>query len=177
MKVIAWLWNPWNEYHQTRHNVGYLFVEYLRDFWKFENFKDSKFKAVISEWNINWEKIVLIKPMTYMNLSWESLKSIWDFYKIDFENDIIVIYDDISMDFGKIRFRNSWSSWWHNGIKSITWIFGTEKFKRIKIGVWIDTKYEVSDWVLSKFNKNELENLHQNIFSETLKLLETKIIN
>lgn len=152
-----------------------MFLDYLRDKYSFEDFKDSKFKALISEWTHNWEKYIMLKPMTYMNLSGESVISVLNFYKLDYENDIIVIFDDISMDFGKIRFRDKWSAGWHNGIKSITKCLWSENFKRIKIWVWLDSRYDVSDWVLSKFNKDELESLQINIFPESLKLLEEKL--
>ncbi len=177
MKIIVWLWNPWLEYNSTRHNIGFLFLDYLKEIWNFEDFKDSKFKAIISEWNYKWEKCILVKPMTYMNLSWESLISVINFYKLDFKEDIIVIYDDISMDFGKMKFRVKWSAGWHNGIKSITSSLWSDEFKRIKIGVWLDSKYDVSDWVLSKFTKNELQELKEDIFSQALELLEEKIIS
>lgn len=164
MKIIVWLWNPWIEYRETRHNIGFLFVDYLRDYWGFEEFKDSRFKAIISEWTIKWEKIILLKPITYMNLSWESVVGIINYYKLDPKKDLLVIYDDLSMEFGKIRSRNKWSSGWHNGIKSIISHFGHEEFQRIKIGIWKDPKFETSDWVLSKFSKNELLDLRNYIF-------------
>ena len=119
MKIIVWLWNPWIEYSQTRHNVGFIFLDYLDNLWKFEKFRDSKFKWVVSEWIVNGEKIILLKPLTFMNLSWESLNAILNFYKLNIEEDVIIIFDDISMDFGKVRYRSSWSAGWHNGIKSI----------------------------------------------------------
>jgi PTH1 family peptidyl-tRNA hydrolase len=174
MKLIVWLWNPWKEYEKTKHNVWFLFLDYLKDKEDFCDFKkESKFKAEISNWFYCWEKTILLKPQTYMNLSWESLKSIVDFYKIDLE-DIIVIYDDISMDFWKLRFRDKWSAGWHNGIKSIINYFKDE-FKRIKIGIWFNNNFEVSDWVLSKFSDDEIDDLFWEIFKKTKILLEEKI--
>lgn len=174
MKLIVWLGNPWTEYRETRHNVGFLFVDYLREKWKFEDFKDSKFKWIISEWNINWEKIILLKPLTYMNLSWESVVSIMNFYKINIE-DFVVIYDDLDMEFGKLRWRTEWSPGGHNGIKSITKLLWTEKYNRLKIWIWRNKLFEVSDWVLSKFSKEELENLQKEIFENAYDLLIEKI--
>lgn len=149
-----------------------MFLDELQKKWWFEDFKDSKFKAIISEWIFSWEKAILLKPMTYMNLSWESLRTILTFYKLDFKKDIVVISDDISMDFGKVRFRDKWSAGWHNGLKSLISNFGSEEFKRIKIWVWTDNRYDTSDWVLSKFKKEEIEELEKNTFILATEMLE-----
>lgn len=105
MKLIVGLGNPGKEYEQTRHNAGFLFVDSLREAWGFEDWKDSKFKGIISEGIRNGEKIILLKPTTYMNLSGESVSGVVNFYKIPREN-ILVIFDDLDMEFGKIRFRD-----------------------------------------------------------------------
>ncbi len=174
MKLIVWLWNPWNEYKNTKHNVWFLFLDYLKENSSFSDFKlESKFKAEISSWNYMWEKILLIKPQTYMNLSWESLRKIIDFYKVEMD-DMIIIYDDLSMDFWKLRFRDKWSAWWHNGIKNIIQHF-SDDFKRIKIWIWFNNNYEVSDWVLSKFKEEELNELNSEIFWKTQIILNEKI--
>ena len=174
MKLIVGLWNPWDQYLKTKHNVWFLFLDYFVNKEKFTNFKfESKFKWEISNWMHNWEKVILLKPQTYMNLSWESLRKIVDFYKIDLE-DIIIVYDDMSMDFSKLRFRDKWSAWWHNGVKDIIKHF-KDQFKRIKIGIWYNDNYEVSDWVLSKFSDEELDELEDDIFPEVFKLLKEKI--
>ncbi len=171
MKLIVWLWNPWKEYEKTRHNVWFLFLDFLKEklnIW--EDFqKEDKFKWEIIFTFINWEKTILLKPQTYMNLSWESVIKIMNFYKIDI-SDIIVIFDDISLESWKIRFRRSWSAGGQNWIKSIIsniW----ESFKRIKIGIWQDKRYDLSDWVLSKFNLEELQNLQKQTFLEVYDLL------
>ncbi len=177
MKIIVWLWNPWVQYDKTRHNVWFLFLDFLKTSFGFEDFKDSKFKWLISEGNFSWEKIILLKPMTYMNLSWESVSAIVNFYKLDYKEDIIVIFDDISMEFAKIRFRSNWSAWWHNWIKSLIWSFWSETFKRIKIWVWLDSRYDVSDWVLSKFNTLELKEMDDSVFPEVESILKEKLIN
>jgi len=109
MKLIVGLGNPGREYENTRHNVGFLFVDFLRDIWNFEDWKDSKFKGIISEGTMNGEKIILLKPMTFMNLSGESVISLVNFYKIPRE-DVLILSDDIDMDFGKIRLRSEGSS-------------------------------------------------------------------
>lgn len=171
MKLIIWLWNLWDKYNKTRHNVWFMFLDFLINhlnlIWEWENQK--KFMSNIFETTINQEKIILIKPQTFMNLSWEAVFKIMNFYKIKKE-DIVVIYDDISMDFEKIRFRESWSAGWQNWIKNIIdhiW----ENFKRIKIWIWQDKKWDLSDWVLSKFSDEEIKILQNEIFIQTYELL------
>lgn len=158
MKVIIWLWNPWDEYKNTRHNVWFLFVNNFQEKYNFESFKvDKKFDAAISIWNYKWEKVILVKPLTFMNLSGRAVSKIINFYKID-KDDIITISDDVSMIFWKIRKRDKWTAGWHNWLKSIIeniW----ENFKRIKIWIWHDVKYELSSWVLWKFTQEELDSL------------------
>lgn len=168
MKLIVWLWNPWKKYEKTRHNIGFLFLDYLKNEENFEDFRlETKFKAEISNWIIGWEKTILLKPQTYMNLSWESVKEITNFYKIE-TKDITIIYDDKDMDFWKIRIRDKWSAWWHNWVKDIIKYFW-ENWKRIKIGIWYNENYETSDWVLSKFSEKELNELEDKIFQKTKK--------
>jgi len=148
-----------------------MFTDYLKknnDFWDFK--LEKKFKWYISNWIINWEKTILLKPITYMNLSWESIRKIVDFYKIDI-SDIIIIYDDLSMIFWKIRYRETWSAWGHNWIKSIINHINKD-FKRIKIWIWFNDNYEVSDWVLSNFTSDEIADLNDNIFPEVEQFLE-----
>jgi len=174
MKIIVWLWNPWKKYEKTRHNVWFMFLDFFAQKNNFEKFiPESKFSWEISSWKINWEKIILLKPQTFMNLSWESLQKIINFYKLD-TKDFIVIYDDKDMDFWKIRFREKGSAWGHNGIKNIIKYF-KQDFFRIKIWVWYNKKYDVSDWVLSNFSEEELIDLENEIFPETSKILENKI--
>ena len=173
MKLIIGLWNPWYKYKQTRHNIWFMFLDYLAQNENFPDFKlESKFKAEISIWVFAWEKTILLKPQTYMNLSWESIIKFMHFYKINIEN-IMVIYDDISMNFWKIRFREKGSSWGHNWIKDIIKHYW-ENFKRIKIWVWFNNNFEVSDWVLSKFNKKEFDELN-NIFDKSYEILVKNI--
>jgi len=174
MKIVVWLGNPWDKYIKTKHNVGFIILDKLQEKNSFSEFKfESKFKWEISTWLINSEKTLLLKPQTYMNLSWESLRKIVDFYKVDI-SDIIVIYDDMSMDFSKIRFRDKWSAWWHNWIKDIIKHFD-QSFKRIKIWIWFNDNFEVSDWVLSKFSEDELDDINGDIYKKTYDLLIEKI--
>ncbi len=174
MKLIVWLWNPWEQYVSTRHNVGFIFVDIFRvknDFsdWKYE----SKFLSEISTWLLNWEKALLVKPQTFMNLSWQSLQKICQFYKID-ASDFIVIYDDISLEFWKVRLREKWSAGWHNWVKSIIQYFW-ENWDRIKVWVGYDDRYDVSDWVLWKMKEEELIALDNEVYDWINEHLKKKI--
>ena len=175
MKIIFWLWNPWNRYNKTRHNIWFMFLDFLiKDLnlsWEWS--EEKKLKSQVFETTINWEKILLIKPQTFMNLSGEAVLKIMSFYKIKKE-DIVVIYDDISMNFWKIRYREKWSAWWQNWVKDIIlkiW----EEFPRIKIWIWADRRFDISAWVLSKFSSIELHNLDTKIFEEVKDELLSKI--
>lgn len=176
MKLIIWLWNPWDKYKNTRHNIWFLFLDWLKkDMNISNNFEfEQKFNAEIFGLDILWEKYLFIKPQTFMNLSGHTVLKLMSFYKIKKE-DIIVVFDDISMDFWKIRYREKGSAWGQNWIKDIInkiW----DDFKRIKIWIWYDTKWDLSDWVLSKFNEEEFEKLDKDIFKEVNNLLKTNFI-
>lgn len=173
MKLIVGLWNPWDKYIKTKHNVWFLFLDYFAEKENFSDFKlESKFKWEISSWTFEWKKTYLLKPQTFMNLSWESIRKIIDFYKIDID-DVIIIYDDMSMVFGKLRFRDKWSAGWHNWVKStITHLWSD--FKRLKIWIWFNDNYNVSDWVLSKFTNNEIDELNNRIFIDSYKIIKEK---
>ena len=174
MKLIIGLWNPWKTYDTTRHNVGFMFLDYIAKKHSFEAFKkEEKFKARVANGNFGIHKMILLKPETFMNLSGESVRKVIDFYKIPLE-DIIVIYDDMTLPFWKIRFRSTWSAGGHNGIKSII-AHITEAFKRIKIGIDYDPKYDVSDWVLSRFSTDERIEMENEVFEEVEKMLEKEI--
>jgi PTH1 family peptidyl-tRNA hydrolase len=174
MKLIIWLWNTGKQYEKTRHNVWFIFLNKFAYENNFSDFKlETKFKWETSEGRFNNEKTILLKPTTYMNLSWESLRKIVDFYKVELDN-IIVIFDDKDMEFGKIRFRDTGSAWGHNWIKSIISHFWKD-FKRIKIWIWYDNRYEVSDWVLWKFSEKNLDDLDNEVYEKTLEKLKEKI--
>lgn len=174
MKIIIWLWNPWKEYENTRHNVWFSFLDFFskkNNFWDFK--EEKKFFWKISEWNIWGEKIILLKPQTFMNLSWKSVQAILNFYKIEFE-DFLVVYDDKDLDFWKIRFREKWSAWGHNWIKDILKLLWTEKFKRLKIWVKDEEKLKLfwtADFVLGNFSSEEKNILDDEIFLEVEKNL------
>jgi PTH1 family peptidyl-tRNA hydrolase len=172
MHLIIGLWNPGLNYEKTRHNAGFIAIDSLRSNWNFEEWKDSKFKWVISEWMYHGEKIILLKPLTFMNLSWESVSLLVNFYKIPKEH-ILILSDDLDMEFWKVRFREKWSHGWQRGIKSIIEHLWTDVIGRIKIGIGRDDRYEVSDWVLSRFNSDELGTFEKDIIPEVQQKIDS----
>ena len=158
MKVVIGLGNPGKKYEKTRHNIGFIAVDNLR---KKMNISDEreKFQALVSEKNIDGEKVIFLKPQTFMNLSGNSVIEIVNFYKLDPKKDIIVIYDDMDLSFGDIRIREKGSSGGHNGIKSIISHIG-EEFIRIKCGIGAKEKDAV-EHVLGEFNQTEQKDLDE----------------
>ena len=160
MFLIVGLGNPGKEYEGTRHNIGFAAIDYIADKSNIE-LNRIKFKGVFGEGLINGKKVILLKPTTYMNLSGESIREVVNFYKISNE-EIIVIYDDISLEVGRIRIREKGSHGGHNGIKSIIANLGTDVFPRVKIGVGAPKGNLVSH-VLGKFSDEEVEILRESI--------------
>lgn len=158
MFLIVGLGNPGKEYDGTRHNIGFEAIDYIASKYNID-VNRSKFKGVFGEGFINGQKVILLKPTTYMNLSGESIREAINFYKID-NNEIIVIYDDISLEIGKLRIREKGSAGGHNGIKSIIANMGSDVFPRIKIGVG-QPKGELVSHVLGKFNGEEKKDLNE----------------
>ncbi len=155
MKLIIGLGNPGREYEKTRHNIGFVIVDEVAKHFGINKY-DSKFKGHYCKFNIAGETVIILKPQTYMNLSGESVREVMDFYKIDVE-DILVVYDDLDLELGKIRFKAKSSSGGHNGIKSIENHLGTNNFKRLKFGIDRDIKVPVVKYVIGKFKKEEVE--------------------
>ena len=154
MYLIAGLGNPTREYDKTRHNVGFSVIDVLADRYNID-VSDRKHKALCGRGVIEGEKVLLLKPQTFMNLSGESIREAVDYYKIDPE-DIIVIYDDISLEPGQLRIRLKGSAGGHNGIKNIIAHLGTQEFPRIKVGVGAKPpKMDLADYVLSRFGAEE----------------------
>lgn len=154
MKIIVGLGNPTKEYAGTRHNVGFSVIYNISDAYGIA-VDTKKHKALIGKGMIEGEKVVLAMPQTYMNLSGESVRELMDFYKCDLQ-DLIVIYDDISLDVGKIRIRAKGSAGGHNGIKNIIAHLNTQEFTRIKVGVGEKPpKMDLADYVLGHFSKEE----------------------
>ena len=156
MKVIVGLGNPDRKYEGTRHNIGFAAIDYLEDKYKIP-VTTKKHKGMIGSGYMEGEKVLFVKPYTYMNLSGECLRSVMDFYKLEPE-DFIVIYDDINLEVGQLRIRKKGSAGGHNGIKSIISHLGSQEFPRIRIGVGEKPKeYDLADYVLGHFTKEELK--------------------
>lgn len=155
MKIIAGLGNPEKKYDGTRHNIGFSVIDRIADEYNIA-MDMKKHKGICGKGVIAGEKVVLVKPQTYMNLSGECIREVVDFYKVT-PQDIIVIFDDISLEPGKIRIRPKGSAGGHNGIKSIIAHLNSEEFPRIKCGVGDKPKgYDLADYVLGHFKKEEL---------------------
>ena len=157
MKLIVGLGNKGREYENTRHNMGFMLVDRYLQYKNITDKFKEKFNAMYIETTINNEKVIFIKPMTYMNNSGIAVRAFVDFYKLNSE-DILVISDDLDLDLGKFRLRRNGSSGGHNGLKSIISHLGTDNFKRLRIGISND-KDDVINYVLSKFSKKELSEI------------------
>ncbi|MBE6054233.1 MAG: aminoacyl-tRNA hydrolase [Clostridium sartagoforme] len=168
MFLIVGLGNPGKEYDGTRHNIGFEAIDYLAEKYNID-ISRSKFKGLYGEGFISGEKVILLKPTTYMNLSGESIREIINFYKID-NNEMIVIYDDISLEIGKLRIREKGSAGGHNGIKSIIANIGGDVFPRIKIGVG-QPKGDLVSHVLGRFSNEEQKDLNE-VIEASIKAVE-----
>lgn len=166
MKLIVGLGNPDKEYDKTRHNVGFMVLDnYLGNI----NWQD-KFNSLYYKTNINGEVVYFVKPLTYMNLSGQAVVQFVNYFNINIE-DIIIIQDDLDLNFGDYKLKKNSSSGGHNGIKSIIKELGSDEFLRLKIGIKNEHKHDVIDFVLGKFSKEELDK-----FTEMNKIY-TDIIN
>ena len=161
MKLIVGLGNPGKQYENTRHNIGFMAL----DKYASENnlsFKiESRFEGLITQTTYQGEKVILFKPVTYMNLSGRAIYKVVNYYKIDID-DILIIHDDLDLPTGKMRLREKGSSGGHNGLKSIIENLNTNEFKRVKIGISKDSR-DIIDYVLSKFSKAEMELLDESL--------------
>lgn len=155
MYIIVGLGNPGLKYQNTKHNVGFMSIDILADKLNIKVDK-IKFKALIGEGNYKGEKIILVKPQTFMNLSGESVLQIMNFYKVEHSN-LFVIYDDIDIDVGKLRIRQKGSSGTHNGMKNIIYLLGYDDFPRFRIGVSKPQNMDLASYVLSKFSDDEIK--------------------
>lgn len=153
MKLIVGLGNPGKEYSETRHNIGYLFVEEIVSYYNQQFKLDKKLRSEIVRIKINDEDYIFLKPITFMNLSGEAVTLAMKYYNVDIDN-LIIVHDDLDLPVGKIRIRPQGGSGGHNGIKSIIQHLKTQDFKRIRIGI-DKGKYEVVDYVLGKFSKRD----------------------
>lgn len=154
MYIIVGLGNPGKDYEMTRHNVGFRVIDKLADEYNID-VREKKHKGLIGKGVIDGNKVVLVKPQTFMNLSGECVREVMDYYKEEPEN-VIVVYDDISLDVAKLRVRPKGSAGGHNGIKSLIAHLGTDVFPRVKFGVGDKPKgRDLADYVLGHFSKEE----------------------
>lgn len=170
MYLVVGLGNPGKQYDMTRHNIGFHTIDYIADKYNAKLTK-LKFKAVYGEATISGERVYLVKPQTYMNLSGDSVAEMAQFYKVPVEN-IIVINDDISLDVGRIRVRGKGSAGGHNGLKSIIYRMNSDAFPRVKMGVGAPKHedYDLADFVLGRFTKEEIP-----VMEDAIKKAETAV--
>lgn len=159
--MIVGLGNPGKKYEFTRHNTGFLCVDLYAEQHGFK-IDRLKFKSLIGETKINGKRCLFLKPQTFMNLSGEAVRDAAAFYKIP-PDRIIVIFDDISLDVGKMRIRRKGSDGGHNGIKNIIYHLSSDLFPRIKIGIGAKPHpdYDLADWVMTPFSKDDLKSLRE----------------
>ena len=169
--LIVGLGNPGQKYEHTRHNMGFLTVDLLAEQLNVKLNK-VKFKSAYNIVRFGGQKCLVMKPQTYMNLSGESIRSLVEYYKIDPEEELLVIYDDISLEVGQLRIRRKGSAGGHNGIKNIIAHVGGPVFPRIKVGVGEKPpKYDLADYVLGHFSKAEQELMEEG-YEDAVKAVE-----
>ncbi|MFS0725075.1 aminoacyl-tRNA hydrolase [Paenibacillus sp. 1P07SE] len=162
MKWIVGLGNPGSKYESTRHNVGFMVIDELSRRWSIP-VSQSKCRALLGDGHVAGQKVALLKPMTYMNLSGESVRAFLDYYKADL-SEAIIVYDDLDTQIGRIRLRYQGSAGGHNGIKSIIAHTGTQIFNRVRMGISRpEPGGDIADYVLSGFAKSEREPLSEMI--------------
>lgn len=156
MKLIVGLGNPGKDYKNTRHNVGFLVLDNYLDTsdWK------EKFNALYHETRINGEKVIFIKPLTFMNLSGDAVVKYVNYYDVDI-GDILVIHDDLDLPFSSYKLKKNSSAGGHNGIKSIINRLSSDAFARLKVGVSHDRSIDTKDYVLGNFSKTEMDKFNE----------------
>ena len=178
MFIIVGLGNPTKEYSGTRHNVGFDVIDAIAEKYNI-SVAERKHRAFCGSGVIAGKKVILVKPQTYMNLSGESVRGFVDFYKLDAESEILVVYDDVSLDVGQLRIRKKGSAGGHNGIKNLIQHLGTNVFLRIKVGVGEKPKeYDLADYVLGHFSKAEkevMEESYKNVAEAVELILQDEI--
>lgn len=177
MKLVIGLGNPGDKYKATRHNIGWLFLDYLkREFSTNEWQKKDKLKCELLELNYKEKKVLLIKPQTFMNLSGDAVVAVMNFYKLSID-DVIVVYDDIDLNFEEVRFRESGSGGTHNGMKDIVQKLDSRDFARVRLGAEARTaelksKWALADYVLANFSSEEVAVLPEIFVHAEAKLAE-----
>lgn len=158
MKLIVGLGNPGKEYEHTRHNIGFMMLdEYAKSHGI--AIEKKKMNGYLAELTVNQEKVILLKPLSYMNLSGEVVRRVVDFYKIPI-SDILIVHDDLDLPIGSFKLKEMGSSGGHNGLKNIELHLATQQYKRLKIGISNDKQIDTKDYVLGKFSKENQETLN-----------------
>ncbi len=152
MKIVVGLGNPGRKYNQTRHNLGFMIVEELANRYKIEK-EESRYDAIIGHIRMNGQKVLLVKPLTYMNLSGRAVQPLVRFYKLNLQ-DLLIVYDDMDLDVGRLRIRKSGGTGGHKGITSITNSLSSQEFPRIRGGIG-RPEHNTINWVLGKFTAEE----------------------
>lgn len=170
MKLIVGLGNPGKEYENTRHNIGFLVVDnYIKE-KKVDLNWQNKYKALYMQCNINGERVIFLKPQTYMNLSGEAVASFVKFFKINVD-DILIISDDLDLMIGNFKLRPNGSSGGHNGLKSITQCLGSSEYKRLKVGISKDKSIDTKDYVLGKISPSDME-IYNELFQQLIDVID-----
>ena len=182
MKLIVGLGNPGKEYQDTRHNIGFNFLDYYVEYKNLEKSWSKKFDGLYMNTTIDGNKVILLKPQTYMNLSGNSVRKAVDYFNIDI-NDILVISDDLDLSLGNYKLKMKGSCGGHNGLRDIENKLGTTEYKRLKIGISNDKKLDTKDYVLgslSKADKEIIDNLYKDlcpIIDDYFELNFTELMN
>lgn len=174
MYIVIGLGNPGKKYENTRHNVGFMVIDKLAETYGISISK-LKFKALIGEGKIGAKKVVLVKPQTYMNLSGEAVREIFNFYKEEPEK-LLLIYDDLDTGLGNIRIRKKGSAGTHNGMRSVVSQLGFSDFPRIRIGIGSNGEKEIVDFVIGNFSKDEKKKIDE-VISNVVKATECFVEN
>lgn len=178
MFIIAGLGNPGKEYENTRHNIGYSALDVIAAGYGID-VSEKKFKSLVGKGVIEGNRVLLMKPLTYMNLSGEAVREACDYFKIDSETELIVLYDDISLPVGQLRIRPKGSAGGHNGIKNIISHLGSEVFLRIKVGVGEKpSRMDLADYVLGHFSEEDAaleKEAYEKVSEAILLLMDGKI--
>lgn len=163
MKVVVGLGNPGKQYEGTRHNAGFMVVERLSRAWGVKGKLDTRFEALVGEGHFGSEKVLLVEPLTFMNLSGRAVQKILHFYKLT-PDDLLVVYDDFAIALGTVRIRTSGSAGGHNGLQSLVSCLATQAFPRIRVGIGpMPPRWAMTDFVLGKFSKEEGPDLERGL--------------
>lgn len=155
MKLVAGLGNPGKQYEATRHNAGFMVVERLARSWGVSPRLEPSFEAMVAEARVGTEKVLLVQPVTFMNLSGRSVQKLLHFYKLT-PDDLLVVYDDFAIELGQVRVRTTGSAGGHNGISSLIQCLGTQAFPRVRVGIGpMPPRWSTTDFVLAKFARED----------------------